>query len=137
MSLKTRLWQSALMEFVESRAATPFKWGEQDCALFAADAVLAMTGADFAAEFRGKYKTQTGAARALAKVAKGGLEACLDAKLEPVDTPFVQRGDVVLFAGDMGPTLGIYFNGGVFSAGPEGSVFLDETYDKILRVWRV
>lgn len=137
MTKKNRLWQSDLMAFVESRESEPFVWGKQDCALFAADAVQVMTGIDFAAEFRGKYKTETGARKQLAKLAGGGLEQALDAKLERVENAFVQRGDVVLFDGDLGPTLGIYFNGGVFSAGPDGAVFLDEAFDKILMAWRV
>lgn len=115
----------------------PFEWGTNDCGLYIADAVKAMTGEDIAHDFRGKYKTETGAKRQLAKLYGGGLDKVMDAKLERIEVPFVQRGDVVLFAGDLGPTLGIYFNGGVFSSGPDGSVFLDASFDKILMAWRV
>ena len=124
------------MAKVAERRDTPFEWGTQDCAMFTADMVEAMTGMDLAGEHRGRYKTALGAKRYAAKFGDGGLTKVLDAKLDRVEKAFVQRGDVVLFSGDQGPTLGIYFNGGIFSAGPEGSVFLDEAYDKIQIVWR-
>lgn len=137
MTNKAPNFTEILINFHEGRINTPFEWGTNDCGLYIADAVKAMTGEDIAYDFRGKYKTETGAKRQLAKLYGGGLDKVMDAKLERIEVPFVQRGDVVLFAGDLGPTLGIYFNGGVFSSGPDGSVFLDASFDKILMAWRV
>lgn len=58
----TRLsfWRPALAEYVNGCMSKPFAWGEHDCALFAAGAVLAMTGEDMAAPYRGHYKTLRG-----------------------------------------------------------------------------
>jgi hypothetical protein len=42
-----------LHAFLLARATAPFVWGANDCALFAADAIEAMTGVDIAADFRG------------------------------------------------------------------------------------
>lgn len=137
MTSKSPNFTAALIEFHESRVDMPFAWGSNDCGLYIADAMIAMGREDIAHDFRGKYKTETGAKRQLAKLYDGGLDKVMDAKLERIEVPFVQRGDVVLFAGDLGPTLGIYFNGGVFSSGPDGSVFLDASFDKILMAWRV
>ena len=49
----------------------PFAWGKQDCCLFAADGVQAITGVDIAQDFRGNYTDQT-SAFALIKSITGG-----------------------------------------------------------------
>lgn len=48
-------------------------WGVQDCWLFAADWVWTRTGWDPAADLRGRYSTELGAARLIARA--GGPEA--------------------------------------------------------------
>lgn len=125
-----------LLEFVESRKDVPFEWGKQDCCLFAADAVVAMGGEDYAAPYRGKYSTEIGAKRLLSKSAKDGLNGLISDILEPIDKNMAQRGDVVLFDGGNGDTLGIYWMGGIFCAGEQGAVLIDAAHDKIHMVWR-
>ena len=39
-------WEQALMRHVSACERTPFAYGEHDCTMFAAGAVLAMTGHD-------------------------------------------------------------------------------------------
>ncbi len=56
---------------VAARRGQPFQWGENDCALFACDLVEAATGVDYAAPFRGRYRTAAGAARALKRFVAG------------------------------------------------------------------
>lgn len=57
--------------FLRERGDVPFAWGVNDCALFVADAILANTGTDIATDFRGKYTTELGARRTIAKVTGG------------------------------------------------------------------
>jgi hypothetical protein len=91
-------WEAALRARVEAARARPFAWGANDCALFAADCVEAMTGVDLAAAFRGKYASPSGARRALMRYGEGSLEATVTAILgEPVAATLARRGDVVLF----------------------------------------
>ncbi|AVJ51776.1 hypothetical protein Vid5_gp21 [Pantoea phage vB_PagS_Vid5] len=133
--MKKHNWQTDFLKMVGEKATEPFAWGSNDCAMFAADAVLLICGTDFAKEFRGKYKTEVGAKRSIAK--QGGMIEVLNGKLEAIHPNFAQRGDVVLFDGELGATLGIYWNGGVFAAGPDGIVLFDEIHDKITNAWRV
>ena len=57
-------WNAALRGYIDGCRAKPFVWGRFDCALFAADAVRAMTGANIAADLRGRYTSaRTAAAR--------------------------------------------------------------------------
>jgi hypothetical protein len=66
LSLERRpFWDTRLLEqFLIERRFMPFKWGENDCALFVADAVEAITGVDIATDFRG-YTDQPGAFQAI------------------------------------------------------------------------
>jgi hypothetical protein len=67
-----RDWDTyAFDPFLSERADMPFEWGSNDCALFAADAILANTGTDVADDFRGKYTTQLGALKTIREVTGG------------------------------------------------------------------
>lgn len=89
-------WEARLAEYLESVRETPFAWGSHDCALFAASAVEAMTGVDYGAPFRGKYRTELGSVRALKRFGAGSLEATLDGLFPEIPLAFAQRGDVVM-----------------------------------------
>lgn len=86
-------WPLMLSSFIKERQNMPFEWGKNDCMLFCADAVLAMTGQDMAAEFRGKYNDKKGAYLSLDGKS---LEDVLNSKLVAKEKSFAQRGDVVL-----------------------------------------
>ena len=96
----TRLpdWPARLAAFLEERRAAPFAWGTNDCCLFAADAVLAITGLDLAAKWRGSYLNAAGALKALKD--GGGMIKILASVLPAADllrnVRQAQRGDVVL-----------------------------------------
>jgi len=52
-----------LADFLKGASGRPFVWGECDCCLFAADWVLARTGQDPAAGWRGRYDTKARASQ--------------------------------------------------------------------------
>lgn len=95
-------WPRLLAEALAAAKDTPFAWGSHDCALFAADVVLAITGADHGAVFRGRYRTANGAARALKKQGFAGLPDYLDSIFTRRPVSYARRGDVVLYDGAMG-----------------------------------
>lgn len=141
-------WPELLLDTVEDRRSKPFAWGENDCALFAADCVLVMTGEDFAAPFRGRYSTAAGSIKALKKFGGGSLEATATAALgEPILPRLAQRGDVVLFlslpspaggggAGGEGvPALAVCVGSHAAAAGPDGVTWVP--MDLWLKAWRV
>lgn len=57
--------EARLQSLVTRRLGTPFAWGCFDCGLFAAEAALAVSGQDPAADLRGHYTCALGAARRL------------------------------------------------------------------------
>lgn len=91
----TRLedWPERLNRFLEQ--PHKFDWQTANCALFAADAVEAMTGIDFAEQYRGP-KTKLGVYRRLLKRCGGGVEDAATKELgQPKPILLAQRGDVV------------------------------------------
>lgn len=109
-------WHQHLAQTLQAAMTRPFSWGEHDCCLFAADCVQAVTGADVATDFRGTYRTAPGAKKAILARADS-LTALIDGLFARVDARLVQRGDVVLFDGPQGETLGVVWYGAVWAAG--------------------
>ena len=123
MMRRVENWQKPFNEFFAEREKRPFEWGKNDCALFAADCVRAITGEDLAEKWRGRYRTSRGALRRMKK--KGvTLEALADAEFFRVPVSMAQRGDVVMHHhdGPFGGALGVVGPGGVQAcfAGADG-----------------
>lgn len=121
-------WPEHLSKLIAERLKEPFQWGVNDCALFAADAVQAMTGNDPAKKLRGKYKTARGAKRALKRI---GVESVSDIPrvfisdiAEEIPLKMAGRGDIILTENDIGePMLAICLGARCASPGPNGLVF--------------
>lgn len=102
-------WPERLAAYLKRCEDKEFIRGRHDCALFAAHAVKQISNKDFAAGFRGKYKTARGASTALKKYGAGTLFETVTAFLgNPYKTPLLaKRGDVVGVMQAEGATLGI------------------------------
>jgi len=128
-------WQLRLAEFMGSRFAMPFNWGTNDCCLFAADAVLAMTGIDHAASLRGTYTTALGAQRIVDDA--GGMLALTEGMLGGAMSPLLAGvGDVVLVKNEGRELLAICNGVNTLSPGAAGLVGL-ETFNHGLAAWRI
>jgi len=116
-------WPEVLDKCISDARGKPFEWGEHDCCMFAANVVEELTGTDYAAEFRGKYKTMRGASKALGKIP---LDKTMDKKLKRTQHP--NRGDVVLIGKEITqqplPALGICLGMTVALIGDQGIEFL-------------
>ncbi|MBS0430496.1 MAG: hypothetical protein JSR41_24685 [Proteobacteria bacterium] len=131
--MRTRNWQAALSAFIAERRSVPFAWGSNDCCLFAADAVQAMTGVDHAAELRG-YGSALEAARLIE--ARGGLERIAsDALGEPVAPVFASVGDVVLIDNEGRELLALCNGTTALAPGELGMVVLG--MDAAKAAWKV
>jgi hypothetical protein len=101
-------WPDHLSGAIEAARGRPFSWGVHDCALFAADCALAITGHDPLAAVRGSYGTAQGAARVLRRLGCADL-AALAALVGGPEIPVVgaRRGDWVLAPHDDEQALGV------------------------------
>lgn len=112
-------WPEELARIVAERRDLPFRWGENDCATFAADVVLALTGRDPAAAHRG-YRSEREALSLMRQA--GGLRALVDLSEKPAG--LARRGDVVLASCEGRETLGIVMGDGHWCApGAQGLAF--------------
>ena len=86
-------------EFIASRLDAPFRWGQNDCGLFVADFLLAVTGVDYAEPVRGKYIDAVGAIKAFNSIPVSGIVGFMEWTAaryhwEPVTMMDAQWGDV-------------------------------------------
>ena len=88
-------WPQVFQAFVESKRNTTFEWGTNDCCLFAADWVLALTGHDPADPWRGTYKDKEGGLKILNK--HNGARMLASAAFPRVHLNMAQRGDLVAY----------------------------------------
>ena len=105
-------WPERLAAFIDERRRVAFRWGESDCALFAADWVCEATGADPAAQWRG-YASEA-EAQAIIEQA-GGMRALVSLPQRPAPA-FAQRGDVVLAEHEGRELFGVVVGGGSYAA---------------------
>jgi len=128
-------WSERLEAFFAERRELVFEWGTNDCALFAADAVLLITGEDLAAEYRGRYGSAKDALNLIKEA--DGLDAIATVKLgDRIDWRLAQRGDVVLVDMEGRRCLGVC--DGVYVAGPgsEEMLYLPMS-DSALAAWKI
>ncbi len=116
-------WPDRLVSLVLDRQDAPFTYGQHDCALFAADAAVAVAGAgaDFMAPWRGRYTTEADMA---ALSAGRTLEACAEAAMVAAGLPecpvaFAQRGDVVLLRWGNEDLLGVVLGRTIVAPGAD------------------
>lgn len=99
-------WEARLSAYLAGMADVDLVYGKTDCCMFAAGAVIALTGEDPMPEFRGRYRSAAGASRALRTIGAGDLASTLSAKFESKPIGFAQRGDLVMHDGAVGVCVG-------------------------------
>ena len=97
-------WEARLSDWLAAQRGRPFEWGRNDCVLFAAGAVQAMTGRDPAADVRGTWSTRIGALRALKEQSARGVADVV--WFEEIEPAHAMRGDLVLARQSLGVCIG-------------------------------
>ena len=135
-------WPARLDSFLQSRRATAFTYGAHDCCLFVADAIVVMTGIDFAAEFRNRYRTRFGALRRLREKCAGGTVDAIAGQVfaahgvAEIRPGYAQRGDVVAIRQRDDMVLGlIMLNGWPVVADDPGWAMSSRAH--AVRAWKV
>lgn len=118
----TRLpdWQTRLTDYLAGAARRPFEEGAHDCALFAADAVRAMTGRDLAAEWRGSYASTRAGLKALARAGYRDHVALAGAHFTAKPVALANPGDLAVVPTPEGDALGVVQGECVYVLGPAG-----------------
>lgn len=93
-------WMMRLEEYVQRTRHRPFMWGENDCAMWVAGAIRAMTDTDLAENYRGLYASKSEGVR----LARGDHVDVIATMLPEIPVGHAGAGDVVVIEG---ATLGI------------------------------
>lgn len=110
-------WPMLLDSIVTARLRAPFAWGVNDCALFAADCVLAMTGVDLAKDLRGLNALQ--ASRYVRSC--GGMSGVASKALGPAcRVRDAVQGDVLLVPAGKRKALAVHSGNGALLPGANG-----------------
>lgn len=113
-------WRARLVSYLAQAQREPFNPGRHDCALFAAGAVAAMTGQDYAAPYRGRYTTLRGGVRVLRREGFEDHIALAAHHLPARPVSFARPGDLAVVPTEDGPALGVVQGAGVFVLSPAG-----------------
>lgn len=124
-----------LQEWLHSVRDVRFEWGENDCALFAANWVKFYTKNDPAIMYRGEYSTQLGAARIIGSGRT--VENIADEELcGRVHPNYASRGDIISTIGEDGlPALGVCVDETAIVLTKEGPRYIHR--DLWLNAWRI
>jgi len=104
--MRISTWEDTLSDYIITKRHEPFEYGVNDCCLFAAGAVEAITGEDPMPEFRGKYDSLKTSLQVIKDIGSGTLEATMDGKFPEVEIGQAQRGDLAFFDGSVGVVMG-------------------------------
>ncbi|QCJ70438.1 hypothetical protein C9446_11585 [Providencia heimbachae] len=126
-------WTTRLPETLQKAMQKPFSWGDHDCCLFAADCAIAICGIDISEKVRGRYKTSVGALRVL-KAEFGDLESGLSGFFNEIEPTAASRGDIVMFIGPEGKTLGVLWANKIWAVTENGAMPVDH---QPIKAWRV
>jgi len=125
-------WPTRLATFIAERRNQEFVWGSRDCVALAADWIEVATGERV---FHGKHTTQRTAQAEV--IERGGMRHAVTDVLGPeLDHPRrAQRGDVVMYEGIFGDTLGVCAGAQFWAQGADGLVA--EPMSAVVAAWRI
>ena len=94
-------WRARLAAEMDRQRREPFVWGKHDCAIgFVAGIVEAITGADLARGYRGRYRGAAGAAKLLKSEGVETLGDLAARHLPECHPAFARIGDIGVIAAD-------------------------------------
>lgn len=124
-------WEMRLSEYVLSKKNQPFKYGVNDCCLFAAGAVEVITGGNPIPEFIGAYDSLKTSIKALKTLGAGTLEKTMDAKFTEIQIGYAQTGDLAFHDG----SIGVIIDADALFVSDDGLVRISR--DKWTKAWSV
>ena len=126
-------WVAQMWFTIEDHADAEFLWGVNDCCLFVARVIDAMTDTSHELDLASQYSDE---ATALAYIAShGSLETAVSFHLGNPSSGRAQRGDAVMCANNGNPCIGICVGSTVACVGESGLRWLPRS--EILTRWTI
>lgn len=120
-------WRPRLTEYLLDCGQTVFAYGDQDCALFAAGAVAAMTGCDPAKDWRGRYRTLNGGLRLMRAAGYRDHIDMVNRNFASVHPAFAGDGDLASVVTPEGDAMGVIMGEVIYLTGPAGAAMKPRT----------
>jgi hypothetical protein len=113
-----------MLNYIYPYLSMSFKWGEIDCAHFAADLVKQTTGKDYLKNFRRKYNDQFSAYRLMRKLGYNNIIEAVSGELkkEPQQGIEAVNGDIVAHKVNNEYAIGICYNNTGFFMSNKGII---------------
>lgn len=126
-------WVAQMWDTIEAHGGVTFEWGVNDCCLFTARVIDAISGTDHELDLQAAYSDE---ATALAYIAShGDLQTAVSFHLGEPSEGRAQRGDAVMVDGGEGHAIGICVGSTVACLQQEGLIYLPRR--EILTRWAV
>lgn len=117
-------WQARLHAWLRGIRSRPLQPGQHDCCLFGAGAILAQTGVDLAAGWRGRYTTFAGGRRILRQAGYADHIALIAAHLPEAHVSAALDGDIAIVPTEEGPAVGVVQGAAVYVLALSGGLGL-------------
>ncbi|WP_250972480.1 DUF6950 family protein [Agrobacterium rosae] len=119
-------WDRALEDVASAQLTILPEWGTSDCMMSACEAIKAVVGIDPLEEFRGRYKTEAGAAKKMRGLGCNHVKDLFEIHigLEPVNRFSARRGDVGVTVINDEFVAGFVCSLGFAIKQPHGTIFL-------------
>lgn len=125
-------WAARMYAQFDAHSDRAFEWGQNDCCLFVARVVDAMTDSGLAERIAREYSDETTAMRFIQL--HGGLAEAVSVYLGAPAEVRATRGDAVMIHGGLDLAMGICAGPYVLAMGPKGLTRIART--DILKVWK-
>lgn len=125
-------WSSRLFDVIEAHRTRAFEWGKNDCCLFVARCIDAMTDSQLESSLASRYSDEVSALQFIRD--SGGLQSAVSSYLGEPAQGRATRGDVVLIDGGQGDAVGVSLGSKTIAMGPTGLMVLRTA---VKAVWRV
>lgn len=119
-------WPEKLDKFIKDNIHKPFVYAENDCCIFAAEAIRIMTGKDIMEDIRGKYDGKESGYKFIKRFAEdlvGTVRKVMEKhNFKEIPPLTAQRGDVVIYETNFGDTVGICLGEKIVTPGNDGII---------------
>lgn len=119
-------WVEKMWQVIDDHVEKKFNYGEMDCCIFSARVVDAMCGTEHEKLLCQNYSDESTARAYIEKY--DGLENAVSEYIGQSKVGRAQRGDVVMFKGANGDTLGICVGNSIASVYDDGVVFVPRSF---------
>ena len=131
-------WPALLTRFLESKRDVPFDWATNNCGLFAADWCVILTGIDPMSDLRETVQSKQGFESIEDRydgIVNLVAARCAEHGWPEVPPKKAQRGDLVVYHGEYGDTIGVCCGPTIAAPGKSGVV--QTPMKQAYAAWRV